>query len=100
MQLKRIAPGSAFKVMGCLYAALGLFIGCVFSLFALVGAGIAGMAGGADAADGIVGALFGVGAIIVLPIFYGLVGAIMAALMAALYNLVARMVGGLEVDLE
>ncbi len=100
MELRRVAPGSAFKVGGGIYGAMGLLVGCLFSLFALVGAGFAGLAGSSDASPGFVGALFGLGAVIVLPILYGLMGAVMAALMAALYNLIARFLGGLELDLE
>ena len=95
MELKRVAPGSAFKVAGGIYGALGLVIGCLFSLFALVGAGIAG-----NSEAGFAGALFGVGAIVIIPIFYGLLGAVMAAIMASLYNLIARLLGGLELELE
>jgi hypothetical protein len=71
-------------------------LGALISLLALAG-GMAGLArdepGGA-----FVGMMFGVGAIIVLPIFYGLLGAVVTAISALLYNLVAGMVGGIEVD--
>ena len=100
MELKRIAPGSAFKVGGGIYAALGLFLGCLFSLFALVGMGFAGLAGSSNSFPGFAEALLGLGAVIILPIFYGMIGAIGAALMAAMYNLIARFLGGLELDLE
>ena len=46
------------------------------------------------------GVLFGVGAIVLLPIFYGLIGLVGGAIAAALYNLTARLIGGLELDLE
>jgi len=93
--VKRIGPGSAFKVGLVLYALLGLIIGAIFSLFALVAAPFAH--GGSPH---FAGALFGAGAIIILPIFYGIIGGIGAALGAALYNLVAGWVGGLEVDIS
>ena len=44
------------------------------------------------------GALFGVGAIILLPIFYGFFGFVGTLIMAALFNVAAGMVGGIEVD--
>jgi hypothetical protein len=44
--------------------------------------------------------MFGVGAIIVLPIFYGVLGVVMGALTAALYNLFAGMFGGIELDIQ
>ncbi len=47
----------------------------------------------------LLGAAFGVGAVILLPLFYGL-GALMALLTAWLYNVVAGFVGGVEVRTE
>jgi hypothetical protein len=58
-----------------------------------------GMAGDNDGAA-MFGALFGVGAIIALPIFYGVLGFLMTLLMAALFNLAARITGGVEVDVR
>jgi len=46
------------------------------------------------------GVLFGVGAIVALPIFYGLLGFIFALIGAAVYNLVASWVGGVELDVQ
>ncbi len=42
----------------------------------------------------------GIAAIIILPIFYGILGGVIAWLMALVYNLVAGWVGGLEVDIS
>ena len=42
----------------------------------------------------------GVGAIIVAPIVYGIVGGIGAGIAAVVYNLAVRWVGGLEVDIS
>ena len=44
--------------------------------------------------------LFGTLAIVTLPIFNGVMGAIMSALSAVFYNLAAMWVGGLEVETE
>jgi hypothetical protein len=44
--------------------------------------------------------LFGVGAVIALPIIYGLIGFLSGLLMAGLYNLVTGLIGGLEIELE
>ena len=94
MILKRVDPASAAKVFGVLYAFLGLILGISFSLFAMLGV--------FDAAPGIglAGLLFGVGSVILFPIFYGLLGVVGGFIFAALYNLVARLVGGLEVEME
>ena len=44
--------------------------------------------------------LFGAAAIIVLPIFYGVLGFVFSLIGAALYNVVASVVGGVELDVQ
>lgn len=97
MVLNRVSALSAAKVMGAVYAGLGLLFGAIFSFFALVGAGIGAAAGGGE--EAFIGALFGVGAIIILPLFYGTIGLIAGLIGASVYNLAARVVGGLEIEL-
>jgi len=87
---------SAAKVAGLLYVVIGLVAGAFVSLFAMAGAAIGAGSGNGDGAT--FGALFGVGAIILLPIFYGFFGFVGTLIMAALFNLAAGMVGGIEVD--
>ena len=96
MELKRIGPWSVAKVSGAIYAALGLIFGVFFALAAMIG-GLAehGADGGA-----FFGAIFGVGAIVILPVFYGVMGLVGGALGAWLYNVFAGMVGGIEIQLE
>lgn len=98
MVITRVGPLSVAKIAGVLYAILGLIAGAFLSLI-----GIAGMAGGLanDSPGGAMfGALFGIGAIIALPIFYGVLGFLMMLLMAALFNLAARLAGGVELDVR
>jgi len=99
MVIRRVGVGSAAKVGGALYAVIGLIIGLFVAAFSLLGAGIAAQAGAGDVPS-FIGPLFGVGAIIFAPIFYGILGLIGFALAAAIYNLVAGMTGGLELDVE
>lgn len=95
MIVKRVGPMSFAKVAGMLYSLLGLCFGAIFSLIALVGA-----AAGPDRGVPGFGVLFGVAAIIVLPIFYGVLGFVFSLIGAGLYNLVAGWVGGVEMDLQ
>ena len=95
MIVKRIGPLSVGKVAGTLYAVLGVLIGGVFSLIAMAG----GMASDTAGASGM-GALIGVGAIVFFPILYGGLGFLFTMLAAALYNIVAGMVGGIELDMQ
>lgn len=98
MIIRRIGVLSVAKMMGALYGLMGLIFGAIIALFSLVGAGF-GMAND-DAASGILGAMFGVGAVIFLPIFYGVLGAIFGALTAFLYNIVSGMAGGVELEVD
>lgn len=97
MVLKKIGILSIGKIAACIYGAMGLIFGAILSLVSIVGAGIGAASGEQEA---FFGALFGVGAIIVLPIFYGLIGAIAAMIGSAIYNLAASVVGGIEIELE
>lgn len=102
MIIKRVGALSLGKLMGLMYAGIGLLIGAVFGLFSLVG-GMAGLAAqeGAEGAAG-AGLLAGMGlaAVVVFPIMYGLMGFIGGLLSAVFYNLAARFVGGVELDVE
>jgi hypothetical protein len=98
MTITRVGPLSLAKVAGLLYVVIGLIAGGLISLVAMAGAAIGAGAGENEGA--MFGALFGVGAVIVLPIFYGCVGFVMTLIMAALFNLAAGIVGGVEVDIK
>ena len=95
MVVKSVGVMSVAKIYGAISAAIGLLIGCVFALVAIVGGSVAQ---GGEA--GFLGPLFGVGAIVFAPIFYGIMGLIGGALGAVLYNVFAGMVGGVSVEVE
>ena len=95
MVIKRVGPLSCAKIAGVLYAALGAIIGVFVALFSLAGAFASDSFGGAG-----MGAMVGVGAIVIAPIFYGCLGFVFALLAAALYNFAAGFVGGVELDLQ
>lgn len=81
-----------------LYAILGLIFGAIISLIALA-SGLDARA--EEAGAGAVGAIFGAGAaVIILPVLYGCLGFVMTALLAALYNVTARVVGGVQIDVS
>jgi len=99
--LKRIGPGSAFKVGLVTYAILGLVIGACMALFWMIAGSLGGLAGsGAGAGAKALGFGMGLGAIIIVPIAYGILGGIGAAIGAFIYNLAAGWIGGLEVDIS
>jgi hypothetical protein len=95
--INRIGPLSVAKLAGTLYAILGLIFGAIVSLIALAG----GMAASSDQPGaGAMGAIFGVGAVILLPILYGGLSFVMTLLMAALFNMTAKIVGGIQIDVS
>ena len=94
MRITHIGPLSLAKIAFVLYAALGLVVGGLFACAALLGASFGAAAGEEEAW---MGAVFGVGAVVVLPIFYGVMGGLVALLGAWLYNVVAGFVGGIEI---
>jgi len=96
--VRRVGVFSLAKIMGVLYALLGLIFGALATCFSLVGAMAAMPQLSEGSGDQLFGLLFGVGAIIFLPLFYGLMGFISGLLMAFLYNLVAGWIGGIELE--
>ena len=97
--LKRIAPLQLGKVLGVLYGGMGLIFLPFFALAGLAGA-FAPHSPDQPAAAGAIaaGVIFGMG--LFMPIFYAIFGFIFGMISAALYNLVARWVGGIEVEVE
>jgi len=99
MVLKRVGVLSAAKISAAVNASMGLIFGCIVAVISMVGAGFAA-ATQTSGAPPWMGALFGVGALVVLPIFYGVLGLVGGAIAAALYNLFSGLVGGLELEMQ
>ncbi|HKE84174.1 MAG TPA: DUF3566 domain-containing protein [Vicinamibacterales bacterium] len=95
MVIRRVGPLSAAKIAATLYAVMGLIGGVVFSLI-----GMAGVFGPQSSETFPFGSMIGAGSIVVFPIMYAFIGFIGALIGAALYNVVAGMVGGVEVDVQ
>jgi hypothetical protein len=101
MVIRHVGVWSVSRLYGALCGAMGLLFGIGFALIAMAGGSIAGMRSSeAGLAGGGLGALLGVGAIIILPICYGVLGLVVGAIAAALYNLFAGMFGGIHLDME
>jgi len=106
MIINRVGPLSVGKIAAFIYGIIGLFIGAVIAVFALFGGLAAGTATAGSDAEGpaaAFGALFGVAgiaAIIIAPLFYGFMGFLGAIIVASIYNVVSRIVGGVEVDVS
>jgi hypothetical protein len=94
MVIKRIGVLKLAIFQGAMMAAFGILAALFFIAFGSMFAGLAGHNGG--------GAMMGGGLIglILFPIMYGIIGFICGAIGAALYNLIAGIVGGIEIDVE
>jgi hypothetical protein len=92
-RIKRIAPLQAGKILGILYGAMGL----LFAPFFLI---ISAITSNLPEANGKMPAFFGVGMAIAAPVIYAVMGFVIGVVGAAIYNLVAKWVGGFEVEVE
>jgi hypothetical protein len=95
MIIRRIGPMSIARLSGMLYGVMGLVLGGIISLIALAGGFASGSEGAAQ-----FGGFIGVGAVLLLPICYGLLGFVATLIAAWLYNVAAGVVGGVEVDMS
>lgn len=106
MIVKRIGVWSLAKIAGLVYAGMGLIFAAIvglFSLFSLLGMAHVydvGVVQGWGAVGGLFNTLPVAGAVLLMPLFYGLMGLVIGAITAFIYNLVARLVGGLRIDVE
>lgn len=98
MVIKSIGVLSLGKVMGVVYAALGLIFGGFFTFISLIGAAFGSALSSGE--EAILSLIFGVGAIFFLPVFYGVMGFVAGVITAAIYNVVAKFAGGLELQIE
>lgn len=95
MRITHIAPLSVGKVAFVLYACLGL-IACIFFVPMLLFTTM-----GQESGHGLpFGAAFGVAMVIVMPFVYGGLAALFAMAATVIYNIVAGMVGGVELTIE
>jgi len=98
MILKRIGALSVAKICAIIYAVIGLIIGFFVSAIALMGTMIGSAFG--ESGSPFIGLFFGIGSIIFFPILYGVLGFLGGLISAAIYNLAAKAIGGVEMEFE
>jgi hypothetical protein len=96
-EIKKVDPFSLAKVLGILYALLGVIIGLMFAAWGSVMSNLH-MAESDETTKTIL-SFFGIGSIIFFPILYGIIGLVAGVITAALYNVVARWVGGVMIEI-
>lgn len=96
-EIRRIEVFSVAKLCAVLYGGIGLFIGGIYGFFMVVG-GVIGAASGEP--EALVMAGVGVMMFLFVPVFYGAIGAVAAAMSALIYNLGADWLGGIRIELR
>ena len=97
MVVRRFGILSFAKIQALIMMVFGLIIGVIYGLFFMViGAAMLSQSTG-SAIGGVVGGLV---IIVMMPIFYGVIGFVFGALGALIYNTAAGFVGGIEMELE
>jgi hypothetical protein len=91
--LKSVGVMSVARIMGLLYGCLGLIFAPIFLLIGLMGSLV-----GKDKTP--FAGIFGVVFAVLMPLIYGAVGFVTGAISAFLYNVLARWMGGVELELE
>ena len=84
-QIVRVSVGQTSKVLAVMYGLMGLVL---LPLFLLASRGDAEGAG------------LGVGFALAMPVLYAVLGYVFVAIGCAVYNFVARHLGGIEVEVE
>jgi len=92
MIVNRVGPLSCAKIVGLLYVILGLIMGAGVSLFSAALGGMPGRDPGNP--------MFGMAAVVFFPVLYGVAGFVTTLIAAWLYNGLAGLVGGVEIDLR
>ena len=97
MELKKIHALSLAKVDALIMAIIGLIIGIIGWLFSLAFRNIANPE---FYSNKLQFASLGLTSIIIFPIAYGIIGFISGGLSALLYNLAAKLFGGVKIDIK
>jgi hypothetical protein len=95
-KLNRIGVLSLAKFQGLMMAGMGLLLGLMFGATSSLLGGLVSQSG----QD--LGAMAGAGWLLalILPVVYGVMGFVMGAIGAFIYNLVAKVVGGIEIEIK
>lgn len=96
-KITKFEPLSVMKISAIVYALMGFLEGAIFS----IGFSIARMAtpNGRPMPRGF-GLLFGGFSIILFPVLFAVMGAVFGGIGAAIYNVAAKWVGGIQVEVE
>ncbi len=95
-RIKSFGVLSVAKISGLCYAAMGLCFVPFFLLFAAIGSAVSKQQPNNQPFP----MFFGLGFAIAAPFIYGIMGFVMGAIGALVYNLIAGWIGGIEIELQ
>ena len=98
--LKRIDPFQLGKMLGALYGIMGLLFVPIIFLFSAFGAMAANQGSHSQMSGAALGAGMGVGVALLMVVAYAVMGFIGGIIAAFLYNILAKFVGGIRVEVE
>jgi hypothetical protein len=102
VEIKRLDVGSVVKVTFILYAVLGLVIGIIYMLATVIFSGLFGARYGMHDPLGSRALAMGLGVLMVplMALLYGLLGALGGLIVALLYNVISKAIGGVKIRLK
>jgi hypothetical protein len=99
-EIRRIDVWSCVKIAFILFGVIGLIFGIFYAMMlSMVGGILSQMGGEFQSLGGLFTGALGIFMVFFLAIFYAVMGAIITAIMAWIYNLLARGFGGVKFDL-
>lgn len=98
VQIRRVGVLSCGKMSGAVAGIFGLLVGLIMAVFSFAALQVQGQGGNAPPPGFAVGV--GLGTLIFAPVFYGVAGFVSGVMWAFLYNIVAGVAGGIEIETD
>lgn len=101
LKIRKLGVLSVAKIYAVMMLVMSLLISVPYGFFIMI-FGVAMMGTGEKAGFAAGGSSIVIGLLVMigLPVFYGLMGFILGAISAFVYNIFAGMVGGVEIEVE
>lgn len=100
MTIRHIDVLSVARIAAVVYAGLGFLAGLIFACITLFGVGLGAAMQQDSQLPAFFSLMFGVGAVIFLPIVYAVMGFLVAAIATWLFNIAAGIAGGVRIQVE
>jgi len=102
VEIRHVDVGSVVKISFVIYAVLGLIVGIIYAVAAVVFGSLLdyGEAFGNSNIFRFAATGLGVVLIPVFALFYGCIGAVAGAIVSVIYNVIAKALGGVRITLK